>query len=189
MAGDAGRHIDLRAGVERQADFTRAHLHRAGNRQRERCAAQLHRADAQRQMMHDRVADQHRLDNVRRRCADFFSRLRGQGVDRLAHGLGQRCLAALIHHDIGDPRHQVFAKADLWVGGANRGQRAPGQQIDQMSGNGGRADIDGQAQKLVVQAGPQRGDECWLVRAIDRRCHLPVTLAQSGLKGGQEAGV
>ena len=63
--------------------------------------------------------------------------LADKGVDRLAHGLDEIRQFRRVHLDIGNPRHQVFAKADLRVRGAGGRDCAPVLKIAQMRGNGG----------------------------------------------------
>ena len=55
--------------------------------ERERCAAEFHRIDAQQQVMHDRVADQRRLEDVLMRNARLARHIRRQSAQRLAHRL------------------------------------------------------------------------------------------------------
>jgi predicted YcjX-like family ATPase len=86
MAGDAGQHIDPGAGVERDVDLRGLDVDRAGDGQREGCAAKLGRVDAQEQMMHDRVADEDRVENVGAVDLAFLADLVDQAVDRFAHG-------------------------------------------------------------------------------------------------------
>ena len=65
--------------------------------------------------MHDRVADDHRLNDIGGLNIGILGRLGDQTVDRAAHGRRQIRLAAGIHLDIGDARHQIFAEANLWI--------------------------------------------------------------------------
>ena len=49
-----------------QVEVVRVEIEGAVGRERERGAAQLNRIDAQQQVVHDRVADEHQLQHVRR---------------------------------------------------------------------------------------------------------------------------
>ncbi len=76
-------------------------------------------------MVHDRVADEDGVENVVAVDAALVADLRRQIVDRLANGLGHRLAAVRVHHDVGDPAHQVLAEADLRVRGAGVARMRP----------------------------------------------------------------
>ena len=110
-------------------------LDRAGDGERERRAAELRRVNAKEEMVHDRIADEDRVENVGAVDLAFGADLIDQRIDRLAHSFGDRLLAAGVHHHIGDAAHQVFAEADLRVLHPRRRRDAAGQQRDEMHGN------------------------------------------------------
>jgi len=104
-----------------------------------------------------------------------------QCLQRLADGGGHFLLAARIHHHVGDAAHQILAEADLRIHQAGRGRHLAGREIGEMGGNGGGADIDGDAIGLVMETGPDRHQP---VPAAGRaREHgggdLPLALAQN----------
>ena len=99
----------------------------------------------------------------------------GEAVDGLAHDAGHVGIAARIHHDVGDAAHQVFAEADLRVHDAGRGHDIAGRQFAEMAGDGGGADVEGEAVGLVVEARPHRGD---LLAVMDGDGDGPIALAQ-----------
>ena len=115
MTGDTGQQIGYGAWIDLKAKVSGRQVDRLLHRQREGRPAQLHRADAEQQMMHDRVAHERQAKDVLR--VDGAVRY-GSGhelVDGSAHLPGQFIAALRVHHDIGDPAHQVLAKADLRI--------------------------------------------------------------------------
>src|SRR6185437_13320159 len=64
MAGYAGQRVRPRTAVQVQADLRGPKLQGFVGREREGRASELHRVDAEQQVMHDRVADQRDLENV-----------------------------------------------------------------------------------------------------------------------------
>ncbi|MCY1234163.1 hypothetical protein D9M72_467370 [compost metagenome] len=159
MAGDAGQHIEPRAAVDVDVDLVRPILQRAGDGERKRRLAEFRRVDAEEQVVHDRVANEDHVENVV--AVDFAlgADLADQAVDRLAHRLGHGFPAVRVHHHVGNAAHQVFAEADLRVGGARGADDAAGKQRHQMHGDGGRTDVAGNAIGLVLQTRPQADDE------------------------------
>src|SRR5690625_5521258 len=49
-------------------------------------------------------------------------------------------ISAGVHHDVGDPAHQVFAEADLGVHDAAGRQHLSGREVAEVGGNRGRAE-------------------------------------------------
>jgi hypothetical protein len=114
-----------------------------------------------------------------------------QLVDGLAHGLCHALAAIRVHHHIGDAAHQVFAEADLRIGGARGGERAARQSDDQVHGDGGRADVAGDAVGFVLETGIERhqGRRPAMDLIVDCGGDLPVALAQDLLHLAIEIGV
>ena len=137
--------------------------------------------------MHDRVADEHAVEDVVRLDSGFRADLADQDADRFAHRLGHGFASVRVHHHVGDPAHQILAEADLRVGSAGGGKRAPGEQRGEVAGDGGGADIDGDAAGEIVQARPERDHLCPGRAEIHRGRHLPVPVAQNALQLGQQA--
>ena len=109
-------------------------------------------------MVHDRVADRGHLDDAVACDAGGAGNLADQPVDRRTHGTRHLGVAAGMEHDIGDAAHQVLAEADLRVHRPRRGKRLAGDQIGEMRRDGGRTDIDCDAEHPVDQPGPD-GDK------------------------------
>ena len=158
-------------------------LQRARNGERERRLAEFGRVDAEEQVMHDRIGDEHAVENVVTIDIAFLADLADQAVDRLAHGDGHGLAAVRVHHHVGNAAHQILAEADLRVGGAGGGDDAARQQRDEMHGDRRRADVAGDAVGLVLQAGPQADDEGprRIHVAVDGGGDAPVALAQDAL--------
>ena len=79
-----------------------------------------------------------------------------RSLERVADGLGQLDVAAGIHHHVGDPAHQVFAEADLRVHATGRREHLAVVEVAQMAGDGGRADVDGDADDPVDEIRARR---------------------------------
>jgi hypothetical protein len=115
MARDAGQDDRARAPGDAVEPRSRARAISASERgQRERRLAQLHRVDAQQQVMHHRVADEDRLDDG---AGDPASAPPAAASALIASrtAFGHLGVAAGVHHRIGHAAHQVLAKADLRV--------------------------------------------------------------------------
>ena len=173
-----GRKIDRASGLL-QPDFRAPECLRPVGRQCEGCAAELDRIDAKQQMMHDRVADEGRVENVLGRDPRFGRRIGDQSINRLADSLGQLGVAARIHHGVGDPAHQVLAEADLRVHDSDRRDDLSGRKVGQVGGHGCRTDIVGKPVGLVAKSRPDRDDPLSPVNRDGRR---PVAVAKNFLQ-------
>ena len=129
MTGDTGQHIGDGAPIDRNAKVAGREVDRLLHRQGEGRAAQLQRADAEQQMMHDRVAHERQAEDVLRLDAGVGYGSGHEFVDGSAHLAGQFIAALGIHHDVGDPAHQVFAKADLGIHHAVRTEHVTAAEV------------------------------------------------------------
>ena len=69
VAGDAGQDVDAGVLVQAELDLLGPEVQRVGGGEREGGLAELGRVDAEDEVVHDRVADDHRLeDQPRGRC-------------------------------------------------------------------------------------------------------------------------
>ena len=140
--------------------------------------------------MHDRVADDHRLEDELAGDAGFGRRLAGEVVEGGADGAGHLGRAAGVQHGVGDPAHQVLAEADLRVHQAGGGLHLAGGEIAEVAGDGGGADVDGEAvDRPFVEAGPDVQDARLGAVEMHRAGDLPVALAQRRLEHLQRAEV
>jgi hypothetical protein len=166
VAGDAGQGVDACAGVEVQGDLARPEAQGFIGGEREGCAAELHRIDAEHQVMHDRVADDRHLQEVAHGHLGLAGHVGGEGVEGAAHRLGHLLRAPRMHHRVGDAAHQILAEADLRVHEAAGGDDLTGFQVTQVPGDGGGADID---REPVMPADLARRRRC----GVSRRVPLP----------------
>ena len=114
VAGDA--RSDVEGGVGQvELEVSAAAADGVARRQRERGAAEWRRVDAEHEVVHDRVADDHDVEHPVAVDTGGVEQLADQLVDRLAHGGGQLAIAAGVHHHVGHAAHQVLAEADLRV--------------------------------------------------------------------------
>ena len=168
--------------IDVEAHLPRGQRQRARNRQRERRAAQLRRIDPQKQIMHDRVADEHGLHHLVGLHARFAAHARYQRVHRLAHRPRQRHLAAGVHHHVTDAAHQILAEADLRVRGARRGDRPPTHQIGEVHGDRRGPNIAGDTEQTLRVPRPHRVDHRMAdALVVDGAGHLPFARAQNFL--------
>ena len=179
MAGNAGQHVNARVAVDGEVNLHRPQRDGPVGGQRKGCAAQLHRVNAQQQVVHDGVAHKSGFQNVLGRNTGLRGHIDRQRVERRAHRSRHFHLAAGVHHDVGHAAHQVFAKADLRVHHPGRRHHVARRQIAQVRGDGGRAHIHRQAIHMLFEAGPHRND---LLARVHRHRHFPVACAQRGLQ-------
>ena len=181
MSGDARQGIEPRAGVDgRQPDVAGRHAQRAGDGQGEGGLPELDRVDAEREMMHDRIADERDLHDIRRIDAAGRGDLQRQRVERRAHRDRHLPGAVRVHHRVADPAHEVLAEADLRVHDPGGRHDAPVGQVAQVRRDGGRAEIDGEThQRRGAQARPDVEDPPVLV---ERDGHLPAAGPQHALE-------
>ena len=78
VAGDAGQHVNTCGRVQLQAKVRRAHRDATVDSERKRCTAQLHRVNAQQQVMHDGVAHHSHLEDIARFDAGVTRHIDGQ---------------------------------------------------------------------------------------------------------------
>ena len=135
--------------------------HGAIGREEERCLAQGSGIDPEDHVMHDRVPDEGHVENrcpidraqrvdAGRSIVDEFADHRVQcGANRT----GELDIATRIHHHVRDPRHEVITKPDLRIHHAVARDHFAGRQVDQVAGDGGRPDINGDAKGAIDVAG------------------------------------
>ena len=141
-----------------QSDGRGGTRYRGARRQRERGAAEWSGIDAEHEVVHDRVADDHDVENPISPDVDGGDQLADQLVDRLAHRSGELLVAALVHHHVGDTAHQVLAEADLRVHPPPAGEHVTAEQTAEVAGDGRRADVDRHPEGLVDVSRPDRHD-------------------------------
>ena len=88
-----------------------------------------------------------------------------------------------VHHDVGDPAHQVLAEADLGVHPTGRGENGAGGEVTEMPGDGRRADVEGHAEGQVAETGP---DPDHFPLVADRHRHRPLPASEGRLQPVQD---
>ena len=145
VAGDAGQDVDAGVLVQAELDLLGPEVERVGGGEREGGHAELGRVDAEDEVVHDRVADDHRLEDQLAGDAGLGGGLAGELVEGGADGLRHLPGAAGVQHGVADPAHQVLAEADLRVHQAGGGLDLAGGEVAEVAGDGGGADVDGEA--------------------------------------------
>ena len=155
---DARQEVRAGAGVDVHPEVARPHGHAAVDHERERLHSELGGIDAEHQMVHGRVADQGRLDDV----LAVDSRLRRDGggelPDRALHRGGERRRLALVLLKVGDAAHQVFAEPDLRVHHAAARDHLARFEVAQMPRDGSGADVDREPVHVLLEPGPHRNE-------------------------------
>ena len=126
-------------------------------------------------MVHDRVPDEHDLEDVLAVDAGVVDELADQLVERGPHGGSELALAAGVHHHVRHPAHQVLAEADLGVHPPRARQHLAGREVAQVPGDRGRADVDRDAVDGADVARPHGDDQIGGAVAVaerDRRCSI-----------------
>ena len=157
-------------------------------------------------MVHDRIADQDHLEHlaaVERAPAVVISRpvvggapigcLVDQLTDQFVEGrpdrVGQLGPTVWVHHDVGDPAHEILTEADLGVHAAGAGQDLPGRQVAEVAGHRGRADVDGHAEGPVDETGPGGSDRPAPVRARSTDGNGERSVGGGPVEVGQDRGL
>ena len=115
MSRNTGQQIYMRRRMDVQIKIRGAQPDLIGRGQGKGGLTQLKRINAQKKMVHDRIADKHHVHNQLLVDLGFRCDLCEQPVHALAHGVGHFLGTRRVHHRIADPAHQVFAKPDLRV--------------------------------------------------------------------------
>ncbi len=109
-------------------------------------------------MMHDGIAGDRDFNDPLAGYAGLARGLTNQRLHGRAHRARQLLFTAGVHHHIGDAAHQIFAEADLRVHQTVRCEHVAGFQIAEMRGNRCRADVEGDAEGSINEAGIYRDD-------------------------------
>ena len=158
VARDARQDVDPRARVGPEPQLRRGRVDRTVGRQGERRAAERRRIDAEQEVMHDRVADQRKLQDVGALDPGLVGEQREHPVDRQADRLGHLLGALGMHHRVRDAAHEVLAEADLRVHHARAREHGAVGQVREVAGDGRGADVDRDPVDRVVETGPDRDD-------------------------------
>ena len=91
--------------------------------------AQFHRTDTQQQMVHNGVRHHRQFQHIHCSGRDVRRHLLDQLIQCLADDVRHLLLAPRMHHQVGDPAHQVFAKAYLRIHEAAAGEHCTIAQV------------------------------------------------------------
>ena len=158
MARDARQDVDARAGVRRQAELARTHADGRVGRERERGGPERHRIDAQREVMHDRIAHQHQLMDLVGVDLGDRDQLADEPAERGPHRSRHLPGAALVEHRVRHAAHEVLAEADLWVHHAVAGEDLARGQVGEVTRDRRRPDVDGHAEHPLLEPRPYGAD-------------------------------
>ena len=176
--------VRLRARRQPQPQIPRFDVHRIADRRRQGRLPQFARRDVEQDVVHHAVAHQHDVGDRVGGDAGLLGSLVGQFVQRVDDRVVQgRQPVRRVVVAIADPAHQVFAVGHLRVHAAGRGQHRARPQIAQMHGDGGRADVHGQAVSFFGVAGLHAHR---LAALPDGDGDLPITLAHDILQLAQQ---
>ena len=87
-------------------------------------------------MVHDWIAHDGDIDNVRSVNGGELTQLGGDLIQRSANSLCQFDLAAWVHHHVTDPAHQILAEPNLRIHLASGGKHFAGCEVDEMASDG-----------------------------------------------------
>ena len=88
-------------------------------------------------MVHDRIGDQCYFENVFERAVITFAKLNKQLIECASNDRRHFTGTLWVHHDVGHPAHEVFAKANLGIHDTRGAQYFAIAQITQVCGNRG----------------------------------------------------
>ncbi len=140
--------------MQGESELRGAQAQRGVGGERKRRTAELHRIDAQQQVVHDRVADHGYLEDVRYAHLRFARHLGGERVECAAHRRGHLLGAARMHHRVGHAAHEIFAEPDLRIHRAAGGDHLAAFKIAQVGRDGSGAHVHRQTVDAVVESRP-----------------------------------
>ncbi len=131
--------------------------------ERERRAAELGRIEAEQEVVHDRVADDRHLEDGVALHSCGLRELGGQLREAAADDARQLLSGAGVEHDVGDAAHQVLAEADLRVHLTGGREHVSAPEVAQVTRHRRRADVEGDAVRVLVEPGPDCRDRASVV--------------------------
>ena len=183
VTGDARADV-IRRIRELEVQLARATTHRFVGGEHERRRTERRRVDAEKDVVHDRVTDEHDLEHVARGDLGLRTQFECERIQRSANGRGEFFVATRIHHHVRDATHEIFTEADLRVHDTRTRNDFTRRQVDEVTGNGRRADVDGNTECGVDESRPY-GDDLTGRASTDRHGCSPVTLVDRAVHGGQ----
>ena len=159
VPGDAGQDVRARPRVDGQPELGCVEAEPRVERERERSAAELGRVDAEEQVVHDGIPHEGDLEHVRPLDARVPAQLGRQLREAAADGTGELLLRAGVEHHVRHAAHEVLAEADLRVHLPGRRDDLAGVEVAEMAGDRRRPDVERDAERHVVEARPDCGDD------------------------------
>ena len=149
-AGHDRQQADPRPGQGLEEHVATRRHHGAAHHRRIGREPDVGRIDAEEDVVHAGVADDHHLVHVAKFDTGLGAGLLGVAVDRVQH-LGAQGLQLLGRElGVGDARHQIAAIDRLRVDAADRGQLRAGLQVHQRADDAGGADVESHAVLLAA---------------------------------------
>ena len=115
MACDAGQAVEPCLGVRVQTHLRGAGVDGIAGGQHKGRRTEVDRVNAQHNVVHDRVRYQGDFKNILDLIRRLACELHKEPIDGFTNGAGQQFGTLGVHHDVGDPAHQILAIADLGV--------------------------------------------------------------------------
>ena len=158
VPSDAGQHVGTGGRVGLEVELGGRPVDRLGDLEGERGDPERGRVEAEQEVVHDRIADEDQLEDLVACGATLLAEPADEFVERRADCPGQLDLPSGVHHHVGDPAHEVLAEPDLGVHGPGGGECRAGRQVEQVAGQGGGTDVDGDAERPVAEPRPDGHD-------------------------------
>ena len=109
-------------------------------------------------MVHDRVAHHDHFKNFVWSDIGFVGQIVNQVIDCIANDCGEFLFAAFVHHHVRHATHEVFAEADLWVHYSRTTHHFACCEIDQVSCNCCRPNVDRNSKHRFHEPRPSSDD-------------------------------
>ena len=190
MASDAGKQPGARLGMQGEPEAPCPKRNRTTDGEGKGRTSELHRVDAEKKMVHDRIAHQHRFHDRDAIYSGLPARLPDRGVKGLPHNRRHFLCAAFVHHRVRHPRHQVFAKPNLRIHDPGRGAYLAIPEARQVAGDCRRAHVDRETVQLLLAVSRpdiQHADRVLLREMLHNAGRLPASLSKRLLQGGKKS--
>ena len=167
-SGNQRQRHDARLRKNVQADFPRRRHAEFPARRKIRRNAQMRGRNIPKKMLHAAIADKRHFVNLLRINVGLLAQVFDQIVERGADALMQTPQTRLALPRKGNARHHVAAVHGLPVQGRRNRNFAAGMQIEQISRHRCRADVNGDAVKLLAGVARLNGND-GILPARDRQ--------------------
>ena len=108
--------------------------------------------------MHNGVGDEAYLENVVNGALCLVTELLKQLVQGVTNSITHLRGSLGVHHHIGNPTHQIFAKTNLRVHDACRSKYRASIEITQVRSHGCRTDVNSDSSRSIIQSRPDADD-------------------------------